>query len=441
KNFDSNENFIRAGSSFVNGSLAVPTNRIVGATNSGSIGLDILAYDPSSFLTDGTYTLTDANDVEWTVEEEIQTFYAMANIDTTFNGMPVLGNFGFQYAETEQSSTDSLAGSAGVSYENFLPSANVSFEVSPDTFMRFAAAQTVTRARMDQLAANRSITNNPLVCADIDNDGIFTENFGPGGVRVFDGDQNVCFSQSGGSTTLEPYLATSFDASFEKYFDPTTAVSFAVFHKELEDWVVDVTTRGVDLTESLTLAGVDGTLANIPDFNIGSVSGPQNFAEGTITGFEATVRLGLDQFLPEQLAGFGVNASYTYSDNELTNDMGSTDIPGYSDTVWSGDLYYENHGWRSRVSARHRSGFLSEIQNFDGSLSGAQAQEETIVDLQIGYEWEEGPLEGVGVNFEVFNLTNEPFVTENVTIDPGVTFPSRYEEYGTTYNITVSKKF
>jgi len=109
--------------------------------------------------------------------------------------------------------------------------------------------------------------------------------------------------------------------------------------------------------------------------------------------------------------------------------------------VCAGEGYYENDGWRGRVSARHRSGFQSEIQNFDGSLSGAQAQSETIVDLQIGYEWDEGPLEGLGVNFEVFNLTNEPFVTENVTVDPTVVFPSRYEEYGTTYNITVSKKF
>lgn len=442
KTFDSNENFIRPGPSFVNGALAIPSDRILGATNSGNIGLDIIAYDPSSFLTDGTYTLEKATfDTEWVVQEEITTFYAMANIDTIFNNVPVFGNFGFQYAETEQSSTDSLTGNASVSYENFLPSANLSFEVSPDTFMRFAAARTVTRARMDQLAANRSISNNPLVCTDVDGDGVFTEQFGSGGVPIFDGDQNVCFSQSGGSTTLEPYLATSFDFSFEKYFDPTTAILFAVYHKDLDDWIVDVTTRGVDLSESLALAGVDGTLASNPEFAIGSVSGPQNFAEGTITGFEATLRLGLDRFLPEQLAGFGVNASYTYSDNELTNEMGSTDIPNYSDTVWSGDLYYENHGWRSRVSARHRSGFLSEIQNFDGSLSGAQAQEETVVDLQIGYEWEEGPLEGLGVNFEVFNLTNEPFVTENVTTNSGVVFPSRHELYGTTYNVTVSKKF
>ena len=33
------------------------------------------------------------------------------------------------------------------------------------------------------------------------------------------------------------------------------------------------------------------------------------------------------------------------------------------------------------------------------------------------------------------------FVTVAETTDPSVVFPSRHEEYGTTYNITVSKKF
>ena len=152
--------------------------------------------------------------------------------------------------------------------------------------------------------------------------------------------------------------------------------------------------------------------------------------------------MSLDDYLPPALEGFGFNASYTYADNELDDgNGGSLAIPGYSDTVWSGDVYYENHGWRARVSARHRSEFLSEVQNFDGSLSGAQALDETIVDLQVGYEWDQGPLEGFGVNFEVFNLTDEPFVTENQTVDPTVRFPSRHELYGTTYNFTISKSF
>lgn len=446
KTFDSNESFIRASSAFVNGELAIPTNRILGQTDSGTIGLNIIAYDPSSFLTDGTYALDKATfDTEWIVEEEITTFYAMAEIDSMFNGVPVFGNFGFQYQDVDQSSTAKLQGGGerqqtlGASENYFLPSANLSFEVSPDTFLRLAAAQTVTRPRLDNLAANQSVSINNQVCADTDGD------FAPDSLVGFTLPTNPCFSISGGNPQLEPYQSTSFDVSYEKYFGPTTAVSIAVFHKELSDWV-ETASDTLDITQQLTSIGVpalDAFVSANPQVATAVTSFPENISDGSITGLEATLRMSLDDYLPEQFEGFGFNASYTYADSSLTGAISGGDIriPGYSDRVWSGDIYYENHGWRSRISARHRSGFLSEVPQFDGSLTGAEAQDETIVDLQIGYEWEDGPLGGLGVNFEVFNLTNEPFVTEAQTVDPSVVFPSRYEEYGTTYNITVSKKF
>ncbi|MEO0550392.1 MAG: TonB-dependent receptor [Pseudomonadota bacterium] len=445
KNFDSNENFVRAGANFVDGSLAIPTSSIVGTTNSGTIGLDIIAYDPSSFLSDGTYILTEANDTEWTVEEEIVTFYAMANIDSTFNDVPVRGNFGFQYQDVDQSSTALLQTDGGTtqtlgdSNTYFLPSANLSFEIQPDTFLRFAAAQTVTRPRLDNLAANQTISIENQVCADTDGD------FVPDSLVGFTLPTNPCFKINGGNPQLEPYQSTSFDVSFERYFSSASAFSLAVFHKDLTDWIEN-DTQTLDITQQLTSVGIpalDAFIAANPEAATAVTDFPQNISDGSITGIEATLRVNLDDYLPAQFEGFGFNASYTYADSNLEGAVSGDDIriPGYSDNVWSGDIYYENHGWRTRVSARHRSGFLSEVPQFDGSLSGAEAQDETIVDLQIGYEWDAGPLEGFGLNFEVFNLTDEPFVTEAETVDPSVTFPSRHEQYGTTYNLTLTKSF
>ncbi|MEM9938923.1 MAG: TonB-dependent receptor [Pseudomonadota bacterium] len=445
KNFDSNENFVRAGANFVDGSLAIPTSSIVGTTNSGTIGLDIIAYDPSSFLSDGTYILTEANDTEWTVEEEIVTFYAMANIDSIFNDVPVRGNFGFQYQDVDQSSTALLQTDGGTtqtlsdSNTYFLPSANLSFEIQPDTFLRFAAAQTVTRPRLDNLAANQTISIENQVCADTDGD------FVPDSLVGFTLPTNPCFKINGGNPQLEPYQSTSFDVSFERYFSSASAFSLAVFHKDLTDWIEN-DTQTLDITQQLTSVGIpalDAFIAANPEAATAVTDFPQNISDGSITGIEATLRVNLDDYLPAQFEGFGFNASYTYADSNLEGAVSGDDIriPGYSDNVWSGDIYYENHGWRTRVSARHRSGFLSEVPQFDGSLSGAEAQDETIVDLQIGYEWDAGPLEGFGLNFEVFNLTDEPFVTEAETVDPSVTFPSRHEQYGTTYNLTLTKSF
>lgn len=446
KTFDSNEDFLRAGPSFVNGELAIPSNRIIGATNSGSINLDIIAYNPASFLTDGTYTLDKATfDTEWVVKEEINTFYAMAEIDSTLGSVPVLGNVGFQYQNVDQSSTAKLQGGGerqqtlGAENDYFLPSANLSFEVAPDTFLRLAAAKTVTRPRLDNLAANQTVSINNQVCADTDGD------FVPDSLVGFTLPTNPCFSIGGGNPQLEPYQSTSFDVSFERYLTPTSAFSVAIFHKELSDWVENAS-RAEDISAQLAAIGVpalDAFIAANPQVATAVSNFPENISDGSITGVEATLRMNLDEYLPASLAGFGFNASYTYADSNLSGAISNQDIriPGYSDEVWSGDVYYENYGWRARVSTRYRAGFLSEVPQFDGSLTGAEAQDETIVDLQLGYEWDNGPLEGFGVNFEVFNLTNEPFVTEAETAAAGVVFPSRYEEYGTTYSLTVSKKF
>lgn len=442
KTFDSNESFIRAGDSWVDGSLAIPAGSIVGQTDDGGIGLPIIAYDPGSFRTDGTYNFDKATfDTEWSIEEEIVTLYAMANIDSEFSGVPVRGNVGVQYVDTTQSSTGTVnLGSNQTlqtveeSYTNFLPSLNLAFELDEDTFLRFAAAQTITRPRLDALAANQGLGTSNLVCVDTDGDQLPDAQIAP--VTPV----NTCFNLGGGNPFLQPYQSTSFDLSFERYFDPTTAIAVAVFHKDLSDWVENNPSL-VDASQTIRAAGLGDFLDANPEVALTRLNGDDNVADGSITGIEATARLGLDRFLPEYLEGFGINASYTYADAEIEFNGVSIDIPGYSETVWSGDIYYENHGWRSRISARHRGEFLSEVPLFDGGLAGAQAQSETIVDLQVGYEWDTGALEGFGVNFEVFNLTDEPFVTEDQTTFSDVTFPSRHELYGTTYNVTVTKSF
>lgn len=448
KTFDDNPFFLRESAQFVDNELAIPAGNIIGQTDGGSTGLDIIAYDPASFLTDGTYFVQDCElvpgcvETEWVVEEEIVTFYGMAGIDTMIAEMPLTGNIGFQFVDTTQRSTGTLAGAGEQtveeSYDDFLPSANLSLAITPETLLRFAAAQTITRPRLDQLAANQNFDRNSLVCPDGNEDGV------PDAVIDQTPPERTCFTLGGGNPFLEPYQATSFDLALERYIGSASAISLAVFHKDLENWVLDRSTV-VDGTQFYNAVGLNDFITANPDVAPTRLSGPVNFADGSISGLEATVRIAMDEVvtdLPQALEGFGFGASYTYAENSLEDEAGNEiTIPGYSDTVWSGDIYYENFGWRGKLSARHRSGFLSEILQFDGTLSGASALEETILDAQIGYEWDDGPLEGFSVNLEVFNLTNEPFVTDNETALSGVRFPSRHEEYGRTYNFTISKRF
>ncbi|WP_234027147.1 TonB-dependent receptor [Erythrobacter sp. KY5] len=444
KNFDSNESFLRPTAAFGDG-LPVPTNSIVGITDTGDLGQNILAYDPSGFLTDGTYLVEKATfDTEWVVEEQVHNFYIQANIDGMLGEVPVRGNIGLRYADTDQSSTGTIGGgftnTVEESYDDWLPSLNLSFEVATDTFIRLAAAKTVTRARLDQMAANQNITANPLACADTDGDQI------PDTVIGFNPPNLVCFNLSGGNPFLQPYESLSFDVSFEKYFSPGSAIIIAAFHKDLSDWIIDFNEL-IDLTQPIENAGFGGILTNAPELATGVFAGPVNFADGKITGIEGTVRVDFADLTPA-LQGFGGFFSYTYADAEVEDQNAvPLPIPGYSEQTWSGDIFYENNGWRAKLAARYRSGFLSEVQNFDGSLSGADAQNETILDAQIGYTFQEeaGPLKDLGILIEVFNLTNEPFVTQNDLFGAGGnqvgTFPSRHEVYGRTFNFTIRKNF
>lgn len=449
KTFDNNGTFLRAGPAFVNNELAIPADLIVGSTDTGGLGFDIIAYDPSSLLTDGTYVLERAtDDTEWLVSEEIHSFYAQANIDTVLGSVPLRGNIGIKYVDTTQSSTGTISGgfvnTVTTSYDDFLPNANLSFEVADGTFIKLAAAKTITRARLDQLAANQNINVNPLSCSDTDGDQI------PDTVIGFNPPTLVCFNLSGGNPALQPYESTSFDLSFEKYFSRGTALVIALFHKDLSDYVIDFNDT-IDLEQQIQNAGFGDILTTAPELATGVINGPVNFGDGSITGIEGTLRLDFVD-LSESLDGFGGSFSFTYADAEVENTEGqSLDIPGYSETVWSGDIFYEKNGFQAKLSARHRSGFLSEVQNFSGGLDGADALSETILDGQIGYTFEDasGFLEGVGIQFEVFNITNEPFVTRSDLFDINGpdggnvigTFPSRHELYGRTYNFTIKKEF
>lgn len=444
KNFDSNESFLRPTPAFGNG-LAIPTNAIVGSTNTGSLNNDILAYDPSRFLTDGTYLVEKATfDTQWLVEEKVHNFYIQANIDGDIGSVPVRGNIGLRYADTEQGSTGTIGGgltnTVGTSYDNWLPSMNLSFEIMPDTFIRLAAAKTITRSRLDQMTANQNIGFNAQSCIDTDNDQR------PDTVVAFNPPSVVCFNLGGGNPFLQPYSSTSYDISFEKYFSPGSAIIVAAFHKDLSDWIIDFSEL-TDLTQSIENFGAGDILATNPEVATGIFSGPVNFADGKITGIEGTLRVNFGD-LSNALDGFGGFYSITYADAEVQNqNFNPLPIPGYSDLTWSGDIFYEKNGFRAKLAARYRSGFLSEVQNFDGSLSGANAQSETILDAQIGYTFDKPGsfLNGVGVLFEVFNMTNEPFVTQNDLFDASGNeigaFPSRHEQYGRTFNFTIRKNF
>jgi iron complex outermembrane receptor protein len=116
------------------------------------------------------------------------------------------------------------------------------------------------------------------------------------------------------------------------------------------------------------------------------------------------------------LEGFGItgSVSYTHTSIEPTPGADPETIPGYSKWVANGTAYFEKAGFSARASVRHRSKFVGEVSGFGASRVRRSALAETIVDAQIGYEFQPGTmLDGLSVFLQGQNLTDEPFITIN----------------------------
>ena len=463
KSFNSNENFLRAGPAFgADNELTIPDQFIVGATDAADeLGFDVIAYDTASLIERGTYTLDAAGSRAFEVEEEIWTLYALAEFASSDDRLR--GNIGVQYVDTDQQSTGAISsGVGGVvvgeniegdSYSDWLPSLNVSYDVTEQVVLRGAAGKAISRAGINDLAANLNVGFDNNFCLDTDGDRI------PDTVSGITDPNRTCLDYGGGNPGLRPFESTYVDLSAEWYFSPAGAISVAGFHKSVDDYVEGISLIFPNEAAANDTLGV-GFLNTVPtptellgDFYTSNpeiqpfrVSSPGNVGEADITGVEIALQLPFSDFTDmPYLSNFGFNGNYTYVDAEVDIlDTITTDIPGYSQDTANGELYYEQGGFSARGNVNYRSEYQAEIQTFGGFNTNVLSPSQTTFSAQVGYTFEEGALGGLTLRVEGYNLTDEEFTTTEDFDGVDGPFPGfvrRHELYGRTFNFTVAKKF
>lgn len=397
------------------------------------LGLGQLAtYDPRDVLNSGGFQLlrntnADVAIKSWLVEEDVLTAYVQFGLNTEVFGKSLTGNVGVQVIRTDQQSRALGADSAnaaiaaplvgGREYTEVLPSLNLIYNLAENQYLKFGAARTLARPRMDELRVSRQFSFNPQLVNSTD------PNMSP-------------WSGSGGNPELAPWLANSIDLSYEWYFaDRAGYLSLAYFYKDLDSYVFN-TNELVDFTPLL------GTIGNFqPVQTTGFLNRPVNGEGGKVDGFEAAITITSELFT-DALPGLGLTLNYTSTDSAVRADPTDEEfitLPGLSDEVWNATLFYEVGGFSARVSQRHRSDFLGEIQGFGAGREFRTVAEETIVDAQLSYEIQEGRYAGLTFYLQGNNLTDEPFVTFNTQDDSRQVV--NFEEYGPTYLVGASYKF
>ena len=387
------------------GLMSVPEEYRIGTADLGFIGMgEMIAYDTRGLVADGYYdllreSLTDPKHLtrSWTVQEDVTAAFVQGNIDAQLGGMPVTGNIGLRYVHTKQSSqgnafnvVDGLVVAEPTdvshSYGHVLPSLNLILAIDEEQMLRFGAAKTISRARLDEMNASINATYN---AQQPDENGNY-------------------WSVYGGNPNLEPKEATGFDLSYENYYTAEGYFSAALFYKDLNEWIFDGNYE-IDMT------GVpDPSTGEIPPNSTATGSGKINGGGGQLWGYELALTLPFSEF-SDALEGFGFLASYTGVEQDLEDPNGNDyELPGLSDSIQSLTLYYERYGFSARTSMRKRSDFKGDIYGVGFATQQVDIQGETIWDAQFGYDFAESGIKGLEklqVTFQVQNITEEPFIS------------------------------
>lgn len=327
-----------------------------------------------------------------TVTEKDLGAWAMTAFNMADAGLPLRGDLGIRFVNTKQLSTGYASQGASInfvtterSYDRWLPSANLVFDVTPDLLVRLAAAKTLARAGIASLSPGGNLNVS-------------------GGNRSF----------SSGNPDLKPTESTNLDFAVEWYPAKGAIYSVALFQKDIGTFVqtlaVTVPFSALGLPDSL----LAGTTANPSDDFI--VSRPVNSNGGKLKGFEVNVQQPFS-FLPGALANLGMLANYTYvkSDIEyLTSSNGSSSVVapllGLSRNAANFTLYYEDSKFSVRGSVAYRSKYLTAVPGTEGNAwNGTNST--TNLDAQMSYAL----TDNLKVSIEAINLLdtkNDQFVDE-----------------------------
>ncbi|MBM0106769.1 TonB-dependent receptor [Steroidobacter sp. S1-65] len=303
------------------------------------------------------------------VTEKITAFYVMSEFAALDWSVPMTGNIGVRYVTTtvdatgyrsEVAVTPSVGGAAATitvipgtlstisdsaDYDYFLPSLNLSFDLSDVTKLRFAAYRALSRVGIEEF--NVGIT--PVADAN---------------ATTVEG---VLANSTTGNPHLKPLTSWNLDASLELYLSQDTLVSFATYYKWLKGAAFDAVQP---LPTTIIANGVPVTFNAIA---------PANDPERRrLYGFELT---GSHAFtwLPSPFDGFGVSGGYNYVDADFEFPdpsavgpyVSPANLRGLSRHSANGSVYWEKNRFSIRASYVYRSDYSKPNSNTNRSVDGS----------------------------------------------------------------------
>ncbi|HEX4649161.1 MAG TPA: TonB-dependent receptor [Steroidobacteraceae bacterium] len=404
--------------------INVPSSLLKNPVSNAWAGFgNVIAYDMPRAMGQ-LYTLrqfTDNNGYagDFTVNEKLTSGFLQFELNSKIGDLPVRGNFGAQLVHSRQSTTGFCPGcgptgqpvSGGTSYNDFLPSANIIFDLTPEVLLRTYAAKVMVRPLMNQLGDYVNATPALDTVHSTPNNPVYV------------------WSGSGGNPLLRPWRADAYDVSIEKYFTNASYFSIAGFYKHFTSFIYDAVGNNNYNFSGLNPNGV-GPFSS----PYGNFSQPQNLSGGNVRGLEASLNLEL-KLLWSGLEGFGTQIGEAWTTVNVPPDpnTGPT-LPGFSPRVHTFTFYYERFGFEARVAERYRDEFVGTVQSTFDFRNYTQILADRQLDAEIGYGFSSGRFKGLSLTLVGTNLLNSAYRdTTGALGTTALTTPQVYERYGRVF--------
>ncbi len=264
------------------------------------------------------------------IEEDVLALFASGKTDFSWGNLV----YGLRVEQTDFTSAGNLLNaddtiteiSADSDFTNWLPSVHANFDLRDDLKLRLSASSGVSRPTYSEIRASQSV--DPI-------------------------DLEI----NGGNPFLDPEESFGVDASLEWYFAPGSILSVGAYTRRIDNVIYPGTSTvdGSVFAPGLIAPGTDTTFNSF-----------FNGEDGELTGFEVNFIGTAEELLPEPFDGLGASANISFIDSEFTAptlDNRTFSLPGTSDTVFNGSIFYEKFGVSARLNYQYRDAWLSTTEN------------------------------------------------------------------------------
>ena len=359
------------------------------------------------------------------VTEETFAAYVQADFDTLVGDYNIRGNFGVRYVSTDVTSIglrsplvatiidtdgdgiddtitaitpDSTAEFTqeigGSSYTELLPSVNVVLDLNDELLVRGALYRGLSRPSPSDMGFGRVFG------------GLSDESESPESIEAAIGT-----ATANGNPDIKPFTSWNADVAVEWYPNDDTILALGTYYKSFKG--------GFENTSVTETFNIDGD-----DFDTIVTTQQTTEDTSTIYGVEITATHAFS-YLPDLWSNFGVKLSYNWADSDfevedskfgastiIDPDTGGeierygivspSEIFGFSDTVISGQLYYQDGGFNAQLIYKYRSEYFQQYVSTPGFLR--YVGDTGVYEARMSYKLNKN----LKFSVEAINLFNEP---------------------------------